>query len=586
MVERSVPPISALLPTIADVGSSLLALSVAPEGPDGLPQITPNTMKRYVSCGGVFNRLWEWFFAVVDRSSQSGVSYRQRCLIDTLQRIRDASDRQVSCVLAAYKRYRDYLLQTEGDKHLDWRQLRNARLIISLWNSHLSPPEGWTLEQMIYKANLSYAALMQDARNIGYHATSEVDTLLQYRPIFEQVERCQSLIDFEEDTKVPLPFAALRKLCEPGVMLSVIEKDSINKWIAKVNGSPIVKVRHLHLALKSAVEQMQVVGECGRPAPLAFLEYHLKKMGMVLFDSPDAQHILWRTELEKGLKADVCGIDYLLESRLGTVQPASQLDKHLVFTIKGNRDDVIVTGINEASLGIEAAEAYETNGYLPLAAIRAVDPSGRVARVERLHEPLSRHRWSSTSDSAIQPLVTFLATLAREAKTALIDVDDVMLTAKGQLRLVRKVAEGTQYDFDRLVRLAFDASCHNLMVFKLLLEQSGLAKHPLVHFYREIVNNALKGPEGFSVDEVAAKKGISDVRVRARARKLHQDIVNLLEWCYAELMHRRHNPIHIPREQVERLLKQLIASHYQQSIGAGVVWPTLGDTVVTVASSA
>lgn len=582
---------SSPLPTLrySDIGSSLLALSVAPRDACGVPEITPRFSKKSVSSGGLLNRIWEVIFYVVDYFRSPQQSYRRSCLFETLVRTQESFQKRVHEVSNAYQQYRAYLQDIQAGKKSD-RGINRTRLIISEWNASMRAPEGSTLQEMIVKANQAYTLAMR-----GLGSSSHEAGLVQYQAVFEEIAECQKIVDFEEDLEESLPFDVLAKLCHRGCSLDVVDQDTLKQWIAKVNGCWRINVRTVHRALKSVVRHLghPDAGVVEGPSHLAFLEYNLRKHGLELLDRLDCRHLRWRSQLERTQIGEVNGTRYELENRLGPPQYGIRTDAHLVFPIRGDKTHVLVTGLNEALLGIEAADAAENPGVIPLAMMRFMDSGGRSALYERLVVPLAHYRWKSGHeelDEAEDPvvlgsLVDLLSVLVRQEKTPAISVQDLMFNAKNELRLMRKVKMGPRFDYDRIVKLAYDASNGSLAIFRHLMEASGLYSHPVVSFYDEVVQDTLKGLSAVGVDEVAARRDLSDSNVRSRAKSLSQDVATLWQRSYTELTLRYEVPRGITRDVVEREIAGQILALYRGSKSVGLLWPTLDERIVASAAN-
>lgn len=563
--------------SMSTLGSTLLALSIAPKSERGVPQVTPRLWgDTGFSCGGVLNRLVDTVYAFGERT------LRQSAIKQTVEKSSQAFAERVEEVIFAYQSYKRYLQGLEDGYLYKSDDIRKMRHIITDWNCIVQPPQGMRLLEMIQRANASTEAI------VGKRWFSR-SVLLTYQPVFEEISRAQHIIDMEENTEAPFPLKIFHKLCKgPTVNLSIVEEEKLKLWISRVNLCSHLKVHEVHRALRSLVEQMGMAGVCHeqRPSALAFLEYHLFKKDLKVLAEPDAKHLRWRRSLEEQKKVTLAGKTYELANRLGDNKKNSGIDHHWVYPIRGNSNFVLIANVSEPSLLIEAVEQLAHPSAIPSARLKISDIGGRYALYERLKYPLIGYEWSYDNDGitptdkkALKSLVKLLDQLVSMEKTPDIALDDVMFDQNYELKLVRNLKPGSCFNFDAIVRFAYEASNGNLFVFKYLLENSLIGQHELVDFYTNIVKDAVaQKPKG--VNDVAWRNQMSFALIMDRARNLHRKVGKMANRCYRMVTTLYKTPPHLTREQIEGEISRTLLQAYEESIGAGILWPRLDKEVV------
>ena len=204
-----------------------------------------------------------------------------------------------------------------------------------------------------------------------------------------------------------------------------------------------------------------------------------------------------RRSEQRDKQVSINGKTFELERRL--IENGRGVDTHWIFPIREHSDKVIVMGINAAILGLEMAEAATQTSLVPIAHVNVIASSGKCALIERLMTSVDEWNWASTDavlDSDDHPVIEqvagLLRALGKQPKTPVFMEKDFKFNASHELKLQYPLAEGSKYELDRIINLAYKASNHRLAVFSALLRQSGLAQHPIMDFFQSIVEDTLR----------------------------------------------------------------------------------------------
>jgi hypothetical protein len=571
--------------SISTLGGSLLALSMSSKESG----VTPNPFGNNVSCGGIFNRAYELLY------SCGGPHLRKAAVQEALIKSHEAFQANVDEVKAAHNTYMDYLEQVEHGKSYDDEAVFRARIIISDWNNAILPPKDMSLEKMVHKANKNYARLLKDAPGGSWFSNS-YKSLVQYQGVFEKIARAQHIIDFEEYVEAPFPFKVLRKLCDsPKPVLGVEELDTLKQWIGKVNLCSSWRPHEMHQGLRAAVEHMGLAGMCkhNKPSALAVLEFNLKYHGVTNLGKPDSKHIRWRRDLERSKRITINGTTYELENRLGDRKNTSDIDEHWVFPVRNDKHSVLVVNASESALLLDAVDAVANPSAIPMAMLKQSDLSGKCALYERLKTPLLGYSWStgdgdiaSRDSIAVKSLRKLLNQIAAMDVTPDTSVRDLMFDSKQRVRLIRRLEPGNKFNFNAIIRLAYEASNESLGVFRELLRTCEIGKHSLVSFYNDVVKDAAAGEKSKGAEVVAWRHEVVNALVMDQAKDLHRKVSKMLNRCYDRLTSRFSVPAYMRRQQVEEEISKALIAAYEDSVGGGILWPKLDDRIVPAAGKA
>ncbi len=608
VVSRPKVPASSEGMTTGYMGGNMLALTRADKDEKGIPQLTPGLWKRGVSSGGIVNYVYNIIYTVAEYFSP-GVTKRH--VLQTLIKTRDAYRDKIKEVEKAYDRVHGYLEDLSEGKSVDKVEIAGAISVVLDYLDAVGTDDGVTFKKLVKQANQAYDSVIKDAREepwfdevMGDHKSSGWlpfgNDAFPYDDRISRIQRRRDLLDLIENVGTPLPVSAFRKLSAGVSALTTLESEGLKTWIAEVNGSWRMDVRRLHRGLRGLFEHLDISSVCkqGKVSRLAMLESELVSRGVSLLLKEDRKHMRWRDGINSRDVLEAKGRRYVLDKQLGEHRSSSSKDKHVVYSVKDNDEVVVVMPMNEAIVGIEQATAIGRPGaaggaaLVPMADLKRMDRFGRFAIYERLTTPLVGHNWNS-GDAALDnddrttltPVVTLLQAMLQREKTPKISAKDFMIGSDGTLKLLRGQKEGADFDYDLLVQFCLDAANGSLAVFKHLLTGSGIRDHALRQFYKDIVNDSLAGAAARGVDAVAAARSISEPKVRERAKKLRDDIVRTRDWCCTQYMQRYDANAGMPRSALEALFHNLF-NYYDNTIGAGVLWPGLGEDLLVAVAAA
>jgi len=368
------------------------------------------------------------------------------------------------------------------------------------------------------------------------------------------------------------------------------DSKEIDEWIGKINepGSQI-PMRLLHKALSTIVEHLKSRHPGSATADLARLELALvdRKVdpkvdpkvdhSCKLLLQKDARHIRWRSALKTGDALYCNGKTWILGDQIG--KKNSDEDHNLIYALKDDPDHVVQIGMNEALLGMKQKLSCDFGFGVRMAEFKELDPLGRFAIVEKLSAP--QFDWTSCkgkvskadqdSALALKGLLKWL--LEKQATPHNFSPKYLMFDPQGQLKCVKLSLKG-EFDFNALEDFALSCAAGNLTIFQYLMGKSELNGHEFAKFYRKIIEDVLKG-ENTAIEVLG--DGIVDSRVIDRGKALGQQVLQLQAECCGLILEKRRRSS--PKDLAQQVGKQIFR-HYERTLAAGILWPSLKDDVV------
>ena len=587
------------------MGANLLALKNAPKDSSGVPNLQPGFLRKTVSSGGIINYIYNIIYQAAEYFSP-GVTKRH--VLETLLKTREAYRQKIKEVEKAYDCVDNYLSSLSDGKDVDKVEIAGSITVVLDYLSAIASDDGASFKKLVAKANEAYDNVIKDARNEPWFqevmGTQARDSWLPfgnsafpYDDRISRVQRRRDLLDLIECMGSPIPVSALRKLSltekqrkDRDVKITSEESKRLNTWITEVNGSWRMDVHRLHRGLRGLFEHLDIPTICseGEVSRFAQLLSGLVIRGMTLLTKEDRKHVKWRSDLRPMDVLQIGDRQYPLEKQLGPHRSSSSKDKHLIYTVKDSDGIVISIPMNEAAISLsQAAESK----VVPRAQLLRMDRYGRFAIYERLKTPLDGHTWHSGEGpldgrdrKTLNPIVNLLKSLVdskENPKTPQIAAKEFMLDSSGNLKLLRGFKQGDHYDYDLLVRFCRDTANGSLTVFKHLLTDGGLAAHPLRQFYKAVVEDIQRAPQQQrGVDKVATAHSISDPQVREQAKALREDVLNACGRCRDHYIEWYDIDAGQPISAIEAMAQQAIVTGYDDSIGAGILWPKIEENAV------
>lgn len=529
----------------------------------------PFGTRLYYSSQG-WGRMWRWFYMVAETffnqrglrisKIKKAVLYTYALFQKNLKLIQENS----SC-------YQNYLIKTSQGYATNENELFLVRKNITLWNQATRP--------FVKAAINEQREIIEKLFRFCQIKPAEQNTPIFAYPQFEMLKQCQKIINLEGILNGALPLEIFEKISK-NKRLSDSDFKDLDKWIKKLNQSSC-SVRIVHQAIQAIIAIINSQNqENSDQADLIRLESMLDKRGCTLFQQDDAKFLQWRNTLAKGSKLILDGKEITLSDQLGRKILGN--DRFLSFSIVEMPDFVVLTGNNEAILGLKKSQHLPENGYgVEPIQISEIYDRGRWTLVERL-KPLNSYAWSSSNTLSNQdqffskPLVHLIKWLIQQKQTPdYFTPKYLMINPKQQLKSLRPTTK-KEFDFNALEDFAFQCSSGNLTIFQHLMEASGLYNHLSTKFYHEVISNALKDDKSHPED-LAGIYNIDDPKVVDRAVKLAHDVLMLKQHCCFNILE-KHPEKKV--QQVEQSVNKAILRCHQENRSAGTLWPTLLESVL------
>lgn len=239
-------------------------------------------------------------------------------------------------------------------------------------------------------------------------------------------------------------------------------------------------------------------------------------------------------------------------------------------------------------------ETFVKKNLLQVADFKAIDADGRFAVVERLVHPLNDIAWESkgtkitkNDEKACEEILELLQKLVKKQKTPQnFSPKTLMLSRDGFVKSFRipsriddpeENKSKPEFDFNAIED--FCVELNNFAVFKHLMKDSGILKHDSAHFYRKMVQNAIDD-KNRKAEKVATEGSDTEPSVIDRGQDLYKDVVALKRRCCERIRKKSKGEI----QNLEVKVKNKIHELYLESEAAGVLWPSIEDTVVYLLS--
>lgn len=414
--------------------------------------------------------------------------------------------------------------------------------------------------------------------------------------LLESCIRYQRIIDLQglhPDSQPHIFFEALSRM-STGQVLYHEQERKMDKFVERLNElskDKEITIGFLHRILKSIYE---IVPEADKN--FARLEVELIDKGCKLFAEEDPAHIRWRNSLKPGDTITVNDGNnteqIVLGNRIGT--KSTEPDNNHFYEISNDPARVVWISIHPAMMQLKEyfREEYCTykRGNLGVVKFLAIDVNGRCAIMERLDHPINSVAWTSTKkitqadkigcDIFVDLIQTFIKkneTPSFGSRTEEYSPKYLMFTSNNELECSRIPKHG-KFNFNALENIVFALAAKNLPVFQYIMSKSGLSEHRYAEYYNHLVHNALKGDkrEAKLVGALKGKGGILDPTIIDRGKELYDETVALKKLCCERL--RKHFKGKNPGNMDQKVSKA-IASQYEKTFGAGILWPTLEDDV-------
>ena len=301
--------------------------------------------------------------------------------------------------------------------------------------------------------------------------------------------------------------------------------------------------------------------------------------------------------MKKGDVLTCNGKQYILGERIG--QKAIGDDNNYIFAIENDKDMLVMVGINEAVLALKQKLSEEYEWGIKGVEYKYIDPRGRFALVERLHDPLGGHQWTSTDEviteedqEVASPMAGLLDWMVQQEKTPLnFSPKYLMFDKDGQLKSLKVTMEKYKekseeegplkvepdFDYNSLEQFAYECAGGNLRIYKYLMECSGLKTHKYAKYYSIMLENGLKG-EKITAANQAGMEQITDPRIVDRGEALAKEVVLLREKCCLSVQKSLGG---IVPKNLKEMVDEKIISFYEKNRSAGILWASMDIQVVS-----
>lgn len=527
----------------------------------------------------VFYCIWAIFF---------GTSLRQHKLKEMLlktERLFAEQTREIAKNFTSYKKNLIVLLEEQDNFNVKKYSLH--RYQISHWNDATKP----LLTLLHRRQNKKITATTGKIFVWNLHKKTHT-AAFQRKRLFEELHAYQNIINIERRLQVETPLVTLKKLSQMK-KLNKEEEAGLQRWIETLNKQDKqITVRQFHKGLEALVGHIKkhhwMQGLV--PPSLVALELALTKRNCRIFLRRDPKHIAWRDTIKPGMALSGCNTSLHLMRELKP-KKSDPSSNNIVFTVKDNADKVVVIGKNRALLGIKKEIADNLSWGCLSATWHEVDEEGRFALVERLREPLSSLKWTSTSENITpsdqceaHPFIGQLKwCLQKELTPENFSYKNFMFCRKGILKSTKIPLKGP-LNLPGLESFARKVARNNVHVFRYIMQESGLSFHSYVAYFKEVVEAALKGDEEIDCSTLAAfdRHQITDPFVIKQAKQLKVEVTALHHQCMEELRRR----YHIENiSKASRCAAKAIKGLYLYSGTISTLWPSLKkDTIKHVAA--
>jgi hypothetical protein len=372
---------------------------------------------------------------------------------------------------------------------------------------------------------------------------AQKETPFNLKESLKKIKRYRHIIELERSIDKKTPYTVFTKLSMQKPLKGKNKKSKLSKWISKVNEKKELTVRKFHKGLKALVEH---IAEFHRPPAakvptVAHLEVELLRKKCTVLQKEDVKHKKWKNELKAGDRLSTPQGTYTLKEQLG--DPNKPDDNNKVFTIKESPDKVIVICKNQALPAMKEIVAKDFSWGVRPAEWLYVDPEGRFSVVERLERPLNVTKWSSKGKLSgedrlrASPFIGQIKWLLEQENTPEnFFVKYLMFDRKGVLKCTKPTTIG-EFNIVPIIQFAWECSGGNLVVFKHIMEESKVEKHPYMLYLKEIVDNALKDDD-LTPENLAAfqRHLITDPKTIDEAKKIQHDIKEIKRKCTKKIL--------------------------------------------------
>src|ERR1700733_4789961 len=325
-----------------------------------------------------WGRFWKWFFNIV--KIFVGEDFEKQKLHEAMEKTHRVFKEELSSIEEHIKTYNSCLQEIINGTDLKEEGYHDARHSIANLYREITTFTSFANDKENEKLSKLFKQYYNTEDGSPFSCTYDENEL----------QKIQEIIALEGLFQKPLPLFLLKKLAT-GHEITESESQKLQSWIVKINKNDALDLEIFHAGLIACVDYFSTEQQ---PANLLTLELALANRKCEIFDRVDQEHIEWRESLKKG---DViqCNANKI---KLGDPLNVkfTETDRHIIFTVEGDSQKVVVIGMNKVILALEQRVMEERCAGSCFVAYKDVDAQGTCALVERLKKPLDKVTWIST----------------------------------------------------------------------------------------------------------------------------------------------------------------------------------------------
>lgn len=533
---------------------------------------------RLYNVGYGWGRVWSVFYAIWATLFSYRLKYRK--LFEALRKTSEAFQKESTEISKIYKTYKENLsAQIDDLANQNPKDYARTRWLITHWNDSTK-----SFSSLLFQQTHRKLMTLQHILARFDKETSKKSEPFHLDPWTPKIHQCQRLINVERALDTQTPHHIIGKLAGKK-NLKREEEELLKVWIEKlIHARHRISVNQLHKGLKYLINYM-AKKHCGprqSKPDLKWLETMLAQRGCSTFRETDHKLIAWRKSLKPGDTIRCNGKRYVLGTQISPTKESN--DNNVVYSVQGREDIVILIGKNRAILGIKQVIAKESSWGIRPVVWRHLDDSGTCVVLEKLSQPADAVKWTSTTDLKetdkikATPFVNQIKWLLDKQLTPQdFSPKNLMFDAKGTLKY-SKISLPGPFDYLKLVSFCLGCARNHPVVFKHLMEASGLSTHPYAAYYCEVAKNTLAGVDTKPEDLAAFQRyQISDPLAIDQAIKLKKDLLFAENRIMQKILrkYRIEDPLALSKE-----VKKTLLSEHQKSGTLCLLWHRLRTTVI------
>lgn len=421
---------------------------------------------------------------------------------------------------------------------------------------------------------------------------SDPSSIFRNLPQYREMVFYQHVIELVRQIPGPHPpFGALVKLSKKVALFDKEEK-SLSEWIERVKAaSEVMKIRTFHKGLAAIIHHVEEMHSTKhmreqrrvRQPNIEDLEITLIKRGLnTFFSQIDEKHVKWAESLNCGTELESWGDKYIIDK----VIPSGKLiDRMKVFHLQNVADKMIIVAQNRVILPLKMRVAEEESWGVRTVKWYHVSDDGRFAVIEKLRVAVDRIRWHSKVHlvprdiGILQPIVNQIKFFISTKRTPEnLDASRLMIDYDGYLKSSKTLFQG-KFDYPLLVDFCRKCAHGNLLVYKHLVEETGLAAHPYHDYFLEVLKRTLRDGAADSAEDIGASRKfrITQHSIINKGELFQKQIIALHEACMEKILTNYDvlNPIVLKEEISAQLFNDYVEGRYIY-----LFWPKTKERVV------